>query len=137
RNALAAHAKAGGAAYRPYHLDGDAGQHHRIASGLRPVLYHDGGPAGKSHGDVGLLYLPQLVSLPQTRLWIGAVTRSCRAGSVLHAASACDQQEGRMKRKTGTKGFLAAALCMAVAAIFMAPLLVTALASVKSKLEAA
>jgi len=42
-----------------------------------------------------------------------------------------------MKRKTGTKGFLAAALCMAVAAIFMAPLLVTALASVKSKLEAA
>jgi multiple sugar transport system permease protein len=40
-------------------------------------------------------------------------------------------------RKTRRKGYLAGALCMIAAAVFMAPLLVTALASVKSKLEAA
>ena len=66
----------------------DAGQRHRLAARLRPVLPDDGRPAVQPDGLLGVLDLSQFVPLSEARLWRGAVAdpggrssspaRSCR-----------------------------------------------------------
>ena len=143
---------------------GHADQRHRLAAGLRPVLHHDRGPAAEPDGHLGLLRVPQLVPVPQAGLRGRPVARAGHARAVRHgraghphppelhvsadvapagsagsAGSVVGTSARRIASRTwsGRNRYLTAAVCVAICALMISPIVLSISASLKTTAEAA
>src|SRR5581483_8799801 len=154
---LAAHPHDHLAAHLPHDPSRYAGQRHRLAAGLRSVLPDDRRSAVQPDGDVGLLDLSELVSVSEARLRRRVVAHSGADHPRLHTRpDDPDAAEPRMSagvafardltRPTAPtlaarlwrsrSTYLAGAVCMAVSAVMLAPLVLSVSASLKTTEEA-